>query len=105
MSEYESSLAQTETSALGYKKVNTKRLFTGLYEVLKIVGDKEYTADQAAANDLRSTEEFQYLLRSVKAIDTNYKEPQRPAVWQEERSRRYIARFDEVHTIANSFMP
>ena len=73
--------------------------------MLKIVGDKEYTADQAAANDLRSTEEFYYLLRSVKAIDTNYKEPQRPTVWQEERSRRYIARFDEVHTRANSFMP
>ena len=74
--------------------------------MLKIVGDKDYVADQAAANDLRMfNDEFYELRKSVLANDPRFKDPTRPDVWQEERSRRYIARFNEVHTKAKSYMP
>ena len=37
--EYESSLAQTEAGALGYKKVNTKKFFDILLALCKIIGN------------------------------------------------------------------
>ena len=45
VAEYDSSLAQTQAGALGYKKVKTQYLFTSLYRVLQIVGDKDFVAN------------------------------------------------------------
>ena len=85
--------------------MNTKAFFTSLYNLLEIVGDEDYEADRASANTLIRTREFSDLLKSVKAIDTRHRVPKRPDVWPEERSRRYIKGFAEVHKVASSEMP
>ena len=78
VSEYESSLTQTETSAqMKYKKnlspENTKQFFAFLHALCKIVGKESYVTNKANAKLLINSRAFKDVMWKVSVIDSEYK--------------------------------